>query len=198
MGRGGGKSGRRDAAEFLGLLEPIKEGLARYIHRCAWSAADVQDIAQHAVAVGWREFHRYQAGTNFRAWMFKIAVNAIYKFNKRFRRERATSDVEQLEIEDAVEREEHWQSVLAEPERIVEALDERLVKALDTLPTEARHCLMLRLLEGFSYREIADMLDIPIGTVMSHVHRARMKLREQLTELAAEHGLLKASHDELS
>jgi RNA polymerase sigma-70 factor (ECF subfamily) len=76
-------------------------------------------------------------------------------------------------------------------------LDDRLVAALNTVPTEPRHCLMLRLLEGFSYRDIAEMLDIPIGTVMSHVHRARMKLREQLAELAAEHGLVKASHDEM-
>jgi RNA polymerase sigma-70 factor (ECF subfamily) len=72
----------------------------------------------------------------------------------------------------------------------MEGLDDRLVSALDKLGVDERQCLLLRLVEGFTYREIAEMIDVPLGTVMSHVHRARIKLREQLAELAIEVGLV--------
>lgn len=194
MHRGESPIGRGTAAEFMNLLEPLKESLARYIYRSAWNSEDAADIAQHATSVAWREFHRFQRGTNFRAWMFKITVNAVYRFNKQHRRHRTVADVDQFELEDAsLGREEAWQSILEEPERVMQALDDRLVTALDTLAHDARQCLLLRLLEGFSYREIAEMLMIPVGTVMSHVHRARLKLREQLSELAVEHGLVKGA-----
>ena len=86
---------------------------------------------------------------------------------------------------------DEWQSIRENPGRVMEALGDRLVAALGTLAPDARQCLVLRLLEGFSYKEIAEMMEIPVGTVMSHVHRARIKLREQLAELAIENGLVK-------
>lgn len=192
MRRGKGNSEGGDAAEFVDLLEPIKEGLTRYIYRNAWNAEDAADIAQHATTIAWREFGRFQRGTNFRAWMYRITINAVYRFNKQHRRARATVDVDRFELEDSsLQREDAWQSILENPERVMEALDDRLVAALDTLAPDARQCLLLRLLEGFSYKEIAEMMEIPVGTVMSHVHRARIKLREQLAELAIENGLVK-------
>lgn len=189
-----GIGGRGRAAEFMALLEPIQDSISRYVYRSAWDAEDAHDIAQHAITVAWREFDRFQKGTNFRAWMFKISVNSVYRFNKQHRRERAVVDVERLDIaDDSFEREEAWQSILQEPERVMEALDDRLVSALNTLAVDARQCLLLRLLEGFSYKEIAAMLGLPLGTVMSHVHRGRSKLREQLAELAIENGLVKGN-----
>lgn len=189
-----GLGGRGREAEFMALLEPIQDSISRYVHRSAWNAADAHDIAQHAISVAWREFDRFQQGTNFRAWMFKISINAVYRFNKQYRRERAGVDVERLDLaDDSIEREEAWQSILEEPERVMEALDDRLVSALDKLTVDSRQCFLLRLLEGFSYKEIAELLGLPLGTVMSHVHRARIKLREQLAELAIENGMIKGS-----
>jgi RNA polymerase sigma-70 factor, ECF subfamily len=189
-----GLSGRGRESEFMALLEPIQESISRYVYRSAWNAADAHDIAQHAITVAWREFDRFEKGTNFRAWMFRISINAVYRFNKRYKRERSVVDVDRLDLaDDSIEREEAWQSILEQPERVMESLDDRLVSALGTLTVDARQCLLLRLLEGFSYKEIAEMVGLPLGTVMSHVHRARMKLREQLAELAIESGFVKGN-----
>ncbi len=179
-----------NATEFLRLLEPIKEQLARYAYRNAWNSSDQPDIVQHAVAVAWSDIDSFRPGTNFRAWMFKITVHSVQHFNKRHRRDRSAVDLS--EIEDvSLAREEAWQSILDDPERVFEALDQRLVRALHALGDTERQCLLLRLLERFSYREIAGMLDLPLGTVMSHVHRARIRLRERLADLAIETGLVR-------
>lgn len=185
-------SARSDANEFLRLLEPIRDSLARYATRNAWNPEDAADILQHAVSIGWRQFATFRTGTNFRAWMFKITVNAIYLFNKRHRRERERFAGPIIDMDDlAMDREDAWQSVLTDPERVMQELDQRLVHALDALGDHERQCLLLRLLERFSYREISELLDLPLGTVMSHVHRARIKVRERVADLAIETGLLK-------
>lgn len=184
--------GRVNATEFLRLLDPLKESLARYAYRNAWNPADAADIVQHAVTVAWGDIGSFRRGTNFRAWIFKIMVHAIHHHNKRHRRDRAVADVAELELPDvSLAREEAWQSVLEEPERVFQSLDQRLVHALDALGADERQCLLLRLLERFSYREISEMQQLPLGTVMSHVHRARLKLRERLADLAIETGLVK-------
>ena len=178
------------ARQFLDLLEPHKESIARYALRNAWNREQAQDIVQEAVMTAWREYHRFEQGTDFRAWIFRILVNTIYSFNKKTSREnRHSSSIPIEDGEDVLQRNNAWSSVLEEPERILESLDDRLVSAIAKLSTDERQCLMLRLLEGFSYKEISAFLCKPMGTVMSHVHRARMKLRERLADLAVEHRL---------
>ncbi len=185
-------AGSTDVAhQFLVLLEPHKESIARYALRNAWNREQAQDIVQEAVMTAWREYHRFELGTDFRAWMFRILVNTIYSFNKKTSREnRHSSSIPIEDGDDVLQRNNAWSSVLEEPERILESLDDRLVSAIAMLSTDERHCLMLRLLEGFSYREISAFLCKPKGTVMSQVHRARMKLRERLADLAVEHRLV--------
>ncbi|MCG8403867.1 MAG: sigma-70 family RNA polymerase sigma factor [Phycisphaerales bacterium] len=176
---------------FLDLLEPLGDSLYRYAKRMAWDDDLVADIVQEAVMTGWREFGRFERNTNFKAWMFKILINTIYRLNKRAARQRvATLDESNPDSSLMLERENTWASLLENPERLMQLLDERLVHALDRLATDERQCLLLRILEGFSYKEIASMMEIPLGTVMSHVHRARAKLRERLAALALEHGFI--------
>ncbi len=178
--------------EFLDLLEPIRDSLYRYTGRMAWDREQVGDIVQEAVMVAWREFGRFQPGTNFKAWMFKILINTLYRLNKKVaRRREAPLDETRIELHAVLEREDTWASLLDNPDRLRQILDDRLAHALDRLGLDERECLLLRLLEGFSYKEIAAALEIPLGTAMSHVHRARAKLREQLSALAIEHGLIK-------
>jgi len=180
------------SSEFLALLEPIRDALYRYARQMTWRADQAPDILQEAVMTAWREFGRFERGTNFKAWMFRILINTIYRLNKRTARQRAASlDEASMDVSMVMEREDTWSMLLDSPERLAELLDERLVQALDRLGADERQCLLLRLLEGFSYKEIAAMLEIPMGTVMSHVHRARGKLRERLSGLAVEQGLLK-------
>jgi len=185
---------QRSAAEFLDLLEPIRDSVYRYAARMAWGDSQAGDIVQEAVMTAWREFDRYEANTNFKAWMFRILINSIYRLNKRVARHAGPQldDVHQ-DLHVTMEREEAWSALLDGPEQLREMLDDRLVAALDRLGDDERQCLLLRLLEGFSYKEISAMLGMPMGTAMSHVHRARLKLREELASLAIEHGLLRES-----
>lgn len=180
------------AQEFLALLEPIKSSVERYALRSAWDREAAHDIVQEAVMIAWREFHRFERGTDFRAWMFRILVNSIFSSNKKTGRDRKRGSALPVdELDGVMARESAWASVLEEPERIMESLDERLMSAVSQLSVDEQQCLLLRLLEGFSYKEIASYLSMPMGTVMSHVHRARKKLREQVAALAVEHGLVR-------
>ena len=186
-------AGRPDPAqEFMALLEPIKTSVERYALRSAWDREAAHDIVQEAVMIAWREFHRFERGTDFRAWVFRILVNSIYSFNKKTSRNRKHGSALPVDDLDGVmARESAWASVLEEPARIMESLDDRLMSAVRQLSVDEQQCLLLRLLEGFSYKEIASYLSMPMGTVMSHVHRARKKLRERVAALAVEHGLVR-------
>lgn len=184
---------RRDAAEreFLDLLAPLRLSIERYALRNAWNQQQASDIVQEAVMTAWRQYDRFEPGTDFKAWMFRILVNTIYSFNKKTRRDRqlrVAAPVEELDW--ALERENSWPVILEDSGQVLEQLDDRLVAALDSLSADERQCLLLRLLEGFTYKEISGLLDMPLGTVMSHVHRARLKLRERLSALAVEMGLI--------
>lgn len=185
---------QRSAAEFLDLLEPIRDSVYRYAARMAWADDQANDIVQEAVMTAWREFDRFEANTNFKAWMFRIVINTIYRLNKRVARHAGPQIDESLhDLHATMERESAWGTLMDEPERLREMLDDRLAAALDRLGDDERQCVLLRLLEGFSYKEISALLGIPMGTAMSHVHRARLKLREDLAALAVENGLLRES-----
>lgn len=180
------------AQEFLALLEPLKVRIERYALRSAWDREHGQDIVQEAVMTAWREFHRFEQGTDFRAWVFRILINTIYSFNKKTGRDRKHASAVPIESLDGVlKRESAWASVLEDPARILESLDDRLAGAIGELRHDERQCLLLRLVEGFTYKEISSLLSMPMGTVMSHVYRARLKLREQLADLAVEQRLVK-------
>jgi RNA polymerase sigma-70 factor (ECF subfamily) len=177
----------RSAEQFLVSLEPLRHQLYGYARRALNRRNSVADALQETVLMAWREYPRFTPGTNFRAWVFRIMVNTVLNFNKRGGRERIVSVEDTvLDVEATLEHESEWALILEDPGRLRELLDERVVHALDALGANERQCLLLCLLQGFSYRDIAGMLDLPLGTVMSHVHRARMKLRERLASFAIE------------
>jgi len=184
---------RQDADRFLELLEPVRDSLHRFAVRNVWHRDQVTDVVQEAVMTAWRHFPTFEPGTNFRAWLFKILLNTLYRMNRKGHRARAQRlDVDMFDAEQSLARESAWASVLDDPQRVLDALDDRVVRALESLTQAERHCFLLRLLEDFSYKEIADQLELPMGTVMSHVYRARMKLRERLAALALEEGLVRS------
>jgi len=190
-------AGTQDAEKFLRLLEPVRHSLHRFASRNVWRRDQVGDVVQEAVMTAWRHFPRFEEGTNFRAWMFKILLNTLYRTNRKFSRSREVRvENETFDAQQSLERETAWASILEDPHRVLESLDDRVVKALEGLAVTERQCFLLRLLEDFSYKEIAEQLDLPLGTVMSHVYRARMKLRERLAVLAAEEGLIRAPENE--
>jgi len=178
---------RPSRADFIELLEPLRDQLYRYSRRATWQVDDAADALQEAVLTAWKTFYRYEPGTNFRAWIFQILVFTIYRFNKQSLRHRsiALEDIGE-DFQTTMDQEETWSFLLDHPDKLKQLLDDRLVAALEQLGDDERQCLLLRLLEDFSYKEIASMMSIPLGTAMSHVYRARKKLRQTLAALGME------------
>jgi RNA polymerase sigma-70 factor, ECF subfamily len=157
--------------------------------------ADAEDLVQDVYAKAFTSFHQFREGTNIRAWLHRILTNTyINAYRKRQRQpQRSTSD----EVQDwqLAEAASHSSSGLksAEAEALEGLPDSRVKHALKELPEDFRLTVYLADVEGFAYREIADIMEVPIGTVMSRLHRGRGRLRRQLEDYADELGLLRSA-----
>ena len=181
------------AARFLQHLEPLKAALEAYCRRSVHDPNSVQDVLQEAVGKAYRDFHMYAEGTNFRAWMFRYLNLEIYAGNRSFQRQRH----EALTLEPTVE--DVWERAIEEPlverllersERILDQCDEALAEAIAELSPLERSVLLLRAIGQFKHREMSEILEVPMGTIMSALSRGRSRLRLKLAEYAREHGLL--------
>ncbi len=154
----------------------------------------MEDALQSAIVNALRDFHLYAEGTNFRAWIFRYLYLEICNRNRKEGRQRR----EELPLDLAFE--EFWQLVLDEPlykvlledpEAVLDQCDARLRSAVQELPEEEQAVFLLRVIGEFKYREIADILEIPIGSVMGYLARSRLRLRQRLVQLGEELGVLK-------
>ncbi len=181
------------AARFLQHLEPLKAALEAYCRRSVHDPNSVEDVLQEAVGKAYRDFHLYAEGTNFRAWIFRYLNLEIYAGNRSFHRERrealSNEPTSEKVWEHAVD-EPLIERLLDEPERILSHCDKALAAAIAELDPLERSVLLLRAIGQFKHREMSDVLEVPMGTVMSALSRARAKLRSSLAEYAREHGLL--------
>lgn len=191
------KQGKDRRARFLQHLEPLQAALEAYCRRSLHDPNSVEDVLQEAVGKAFRDFHLYAEGTNFRAWMFRYLNLEIYAGNRSFHRQRRESLLADPPVE-----EEAWIDAVHEPtvgqllERSHEVLnhcDEALAKAIDDLGPLERSVLLLRAIGQFKHHEVAEILEAPVGTVMSALSRARARIRRRLAAYAAEHGLLEPS-----
>lgn len=176
---------------FLELLEPHRRSLYRFCRNIIWDKNDVEDALQTAILSAYKSFDTFLEGGNFRAWIFKFLVNTVYNFNKRHGRENTFEtrlDCDELGILEVFEKETIYQEILKDPDRLLEKVDEEVKRSLSHLSLSERSVFLLRSIEGLSYKEIAEVLQIPIGTVMSQLSRARAKLREFLCDYAKEKG----------
>lgn len=144
-----------------------------------------EDIVQEAAIIGLEKLDQFQPGTSFKAWMSTmVRYVALNHARKEQRRRAQPLDEQQPARAAAVDA----QSLRVTPGGAMhinrDLYDERIVKALDAVSDTARACLLLRTLEDMKYGEIADLLGIPEGTAMSHVHRTRQMLRQKLSDLA--------------
>jgi RNA polymerase sigma-70 factor, ECF subfamily len=151
--------------EFESVAMPHLAALLRVARRLTLDSASAEDLVQETMLLAWRGFPGFQTGTNARAWLFRILFNAFHGANRKARLETPPS-------------EESVRPMLQEAMEIAEALD--------ALSVEQRTVLLLAVVEGFSCQEIAGILDVPIGTVMSRLSRARQELRKSLKPLAKE------------
>ena len=178
---------RLSAAErFLGLLKPIERDLEIYCRRLIFDPRDAADAVQNAVLRAYRAFDRYHCDASFRAWMFKILTNEIFALNrKRGRIAKFEIVVEMDDLEAVVQHahlEEYPYSAFS-IEYLSEVLGQDLVAALETLSDVEKSILLMKAMGGLRYREIAESLEIPLGSVMGNLFRARQKMRNAILRL---------------
>ena len=171
------------AERFLGLLKPIERELEVYCRRLVFDARDTPDAVQNAVLRAYRAFDRYHDGASFRAWMFKILTNEIFTLNRkrgRIAQFEVPLEAEQIESFADGTPTAAWADFPASWETLADALDEDIVAALGTLSDVERAVLLLRAIGGLRYRDVSESLEIPLGSVMGNLHRARQKMRDAI------------------
>jgi RNA polymerase sigma-70 factor (ECF subfamily) len=185
---------RTKAESFLRHLEPLQGGLEAYCRRSLHDRNDVSDVLQSALANAYRDFDLYAEGTNFRAWIFRYVHLEILNCNRKHERTRHEELPADLSVDDAWQfalDEPLFKTLLDDPEAVLDQCDAALAQAVRELAPREREVLLLQAVGGFKYRDIADILQVPLGTVMSSLARCRLRLRQRLVEYGEERGLLR-------
>jgi RNA polymerase sigma-70 factor, ECF subfamily len=151
--------------QFESIAMPHLAALLRVARRLTLESASAEDLVQETMLLAWRGFHGFEIGTNARAWLFRILFNVFHGAGRKARLE-------------ALPSQESVRPMLQEALEIAEALD--------ALSLEQRTVLLLNVVEGFTCQEVAGILDVPVGTVMSRLSRARQELRKSLAPMAKE------------
>lgn len=182
------------AGRFMRHLEPLQAALEAYTRRALLDRNAIADVLQTAVAHAFRDFDLYAEGSNFRAWMFRYTHLEILNANRKFARSRAEELPAEIPTEDAWELaldEPLHQTLLDDPEAVLEQCGDAVAAAVRALPASEQAVFLLHAVGEFKYREIAAIVQAPIGTVMSALSRARLRLRQALVRRGEEAGLLR-------
>ncbi|RKX26763.1 MAG: RNA polymerase subunit sigma [Candidatus Zixiibacteriota bacterium] len=171
---------------------PHIDALHRTALRMTKNANDADDLVQEAYIKAYRNWNKFEPGTNCRAWLFRIMTNIF--INEYRSKSRSPVAVNVDEIDDSflygqLTAGKHTDN--PEEELFARILDDDVKKAIDELPTDFRVVIVLSFIEGFSYQEIADIMDLQLGTVKSRLHRGRKLLQMALYEYAVNNGYVK-------
>jgi len=174
----------RDALPYLDQLYSAAMRMTR-------NPADAEDLVQETFAKAYAAFHQFKEGTNLKAWLYRILTNTFINSYRKKQREPQQSMTEDVEDWQLARAESHTSSGLksAEVEALDHLADSDVKEALAQLPEDFRLAVYLADVEGFPYKDIAEIMDTPIGTVMSRLHRGRRQLRSLLADYARERGM---------
>jgi len=180
-------------ARFERDVMPLLSGLYSSALRMTRNPADAEDLVQDTVLRAYRGFGGFQEGTNLKAWLYRILTNSFINTYRKKQRQPATvegpDDLDEWYLFDRLGARNVEPS--AESAVLGQLPDEAVQRALEALPEGFRMAVLLADVQGFSYKEIAEMLDIPIGTVMSRLHRGRKALEKALWDTAVERGIVR-------
>jgi RNA polymerase sigma-70 factor (ECF subfamily) len=178
--------------EFEQVALPHADALYNFALKMTRSRKDAEDLVQDTFLRAFRFFHRFERGTNIRAWLFRILKNTYINTYRKGKRTPDHVDWSQVEeFYDTVASDDVLKRHKTPEEELIEgSLDRRIEEAIASLPEEYRAVVILNFAEDLSYKEIAEALDIPMGTVMSRLHRARKILQRKLKEYALSTRLL--------
>jgi RNA polymerase sigma-70 factor, ECF subfamily len=177
----------RDALPYLDQLYGAALRMTR-------NPQDAEDLVQEAFAKAFAAFHQFKPGTNLKAWLYRILTNTFINSYRKKQREPQQQMTEEVEDWQLARAETHTSSGLksAEAEALERLPDSDVKDALQQLPEDFRMAVYLADVEGFAYKEIAEIMETPVGTVMSRLHRGRRMLRDLLSDYARDRGMAAA------
>src|SRR5437762_9631842 len=171
---------------------PLLPSLYGAALRMTRNPADAEDLVQETYLRAYRGFAGFQEGTNLKAWLYRILTNTFINSYRKKQREPQTSSLDDVEDWYLFSRMAERGSEPSAETSVLESLpDEDVQEALSSLPEQFRIAVLLADVEGFSYKEIAEITGVPIGTVMSRLHRGRKALEKRLWDVVRERGLVR-------
>ena len=185
-----------DRRRFQDDALPLLDSLYGAALRMTRNPADAEDLVQETMLRAYRSFDSFEPGTNLKAWLFRILTNAYINVYRKKQREPQKVSADELQDFDLYqELKDHDPEFQKTPETIVldSLVDSDILQAIDELPEQFRLAVMLSDVEGFSYAEMAEIMDVPMGTVMSRLHRGRKALQKRLWEVARDRGIVKGN-----
>jgi RNA polymerase sigma-70 factor (ECF subfamily) len=182
-------------ARFQETALPFLDQLYSAALRMTRKPADAEDLVQETFVKAFAAFHQFQEGTNLKAWLYRILTNTYINSYRKKQREPLQTMTDEIDDWSLARAAEHTSTGLrsAETEALDHLPDSAVKDALAGLPEDFRMAVYLADVEGFSYKEIAEIMGTPIGTVMSRLHRGRKGLQKALWSYATERGLVPAS-----
>ncbi|WP_046469381.1 sigma-70 family RNA polymerase sigma factor [Allosalinactinospora lopnorensis] len=181
--------------DFVSAVTPYAEQLYPTALRMTRNSADAEDLVQETFTKAFANFHQFRAGTNLRAWLYRILTNTFingYRKKQREPRQETTDEIKDWQLA-AADTHASTGSRSAESEVLEHLPDSTIRHSLAQLPEEFRVVVYLIDIEGYSYKEVAALMETPLGTVMSRLHRARRQLRGMLADYAKERGIQAAA-----